>query len=356
MPSTPGTSRGYCFTLNNPTPTDLVVLKNLSDDPKCRYICYGHEVGEQGTYHLQGYVHFHNQIRFRQAKILLGGRVHLEKRRGTIEQAIAYCKKDSVFEEFGEKPVSPALKNRTDWAEILKKAEAADFSWIKENHPRIWVNLSSKLQSLSAPKTEILPEIQNEWWVGTTGTGKSRTLWELYPNHFQKELNKWWCGYTNEDVVAIEEWSPKNECTASHLKIWADRYPFTAQIKGGSLHRIRPKKIIILSNFRLDQCFPDPRDREPLERRFTSFEFPQDIPTVKALALDFSEVSLNDSNQATVVQEQDDVADAGQDDSVDGDNVDEQFLDHIDATERLLSPMFIHEETEGLGAFDSMDW
>jgi len=75
-------------------------------------------------------------------------------------------------------------------------------------------------------------------------------------------------------VVAIEEWSPKNECTGAYLKVWADRYPFTAQIKGGSLTKARPIKLIVLSNYTIEDCFPDARDYEPLLRRFTVIKFP----------------------------------------------------------------------------------
>lgn len=302
MPRNPTATRGYCFTINNPTDNDIIALNQAYGAGKCRYLCYGHEVGEDGTYHLQGYIHFYSQTTFGTCKRLIGGRAHIEARKGSIEQAIDYCKKDGQFEEFGEKPISPAIKNKTDWAEILKRAEASDFAWIKAKHPRIWIQLSHRLQSLSAPETKILQgEAINEWWVGPTGTGKSSTLWELYPNHFQKELNKWWCGYSNEDVVAIEEWSPKNECTTSHLKIWADRYPFTAQIKGGSLHRIRPKKLIVLSNYTIDQCFMDARDAEPLKRRFDVFVFPEDIESAKARGLAFAQEHTTGPESTAVV-------------------------------------------------------
>lgn len=96
----------------------------------------------------------------------------------------------------------------------------------------------------------------------------------MYPDHYAKELNKWWDGYCDEGVVAIEEWAPKNECTASFLKVWADRYPFPAQIKGGSLKKIRPTKIIVLSNYTIDQCFERQEDREPIKRRFKVVHFP----------------------------------------------------------------------------------
>ena len=85
----------------------------------------------------------------------------------------------------------------------------------------------------------------------------------------------WWDGYANEEVVVIEEWCPKNEMTASGLKIWADRYPFSCEVKGGTIRRIRPKKIIVTSNYSMEQCFERVEDLEPLKRRFKEVYFPR---------------------------------------------------------------------------------
>ena len=72
----------------------------------------------------------------------------------------------------------------------------------------------------------------HEWWVGPTGTGKSKKVWEEYPTHYAKEKNKWWCNYTGQDTVVIEEADPKNmEHLADRLKVWADRYPFPGRSK-----------------------------------------------------------------------------------------------------------------------------
>ena len=60
----------------------------------------------------------------------------------------------------------------------------------------------------------------HEWWVGPTGTGKSKKVWEEYPTHYAKEKNKWWCNYTGQDTVVIEEADPKNmEHLADRLKV-----------------------------------------------------------------------------------------------------------------------------------------
>ena len=45
-----------------------------------------------------------------------------------------------------------------------------------------------------------------------------------YPTHYAKEKNKWWCNYTGQDTVVIEEADPKNmEHLADRIKVWADR-------------------------------------------------------------------------------------------------------------------------------------
>jgi len=151
--------------------------------------------------------------------------------------------------------------------------------------------MSEKLISKRLPDTTVINgETQNEWWYGNTGSGKSRLAWEQYGTIcYQKMLNKWWDGYDAQPIVIIEEWSPKNEVTASALKIWADRYPFTAQIKGGVLQKIRPMKLIVISNYRLRDCFPDTRDADPIARRFNELEFPKDVQEATDRAVAFME-------------------------------------------------------------------
>lgn len=237
------------------------------------YIVWGAEVGDSGTPHYQGYVIFDRVLSLPQARSYLN-RAHFEARRGTHRQASDYCKKDGNFVEYGVLPSSASEASKTMWSTIIRDAEAGDLDKIKEDYPAMYLRYLEKLRSLARPMVSILPELENEWWYGPTGTGKSRKLWRDYPIHYAKQLNKWWDGYDGEEVVAIEEWCPKNECTASLLKIWADRYPFPAEIKGGKLNRIRPKKVIVLSNYSPDQCFANVEDLEPIKRRFKVIHFP----------------------------------------------------------------------------------
>ena len=96
-----------------------------------------------------------------------------------------------------------------------------------------------------------------------------KKVWEEYPTHYAKEKNKWWCNYTGQDTVVIEEADPKNmEHLADRLKVWADRYPFPGEIKGGRIEGIRPLKVIVTSNYTPEECFPNSNDLEPILRRF----------------------------------------------------------------------------------------
>jgi len=277
-----GKYRAWTFTLNNYTPVHeehiQTIVKNL-----CRYIVYGKEVGEQdGTPHLQGYVYFHNARQHKAVTRLLPG-AWVTPSRGNAEKNRVYCTKQANGGfEFGEPPMEADVArqkggagNAARYAAAIKAAESNDLESIKRDDPQLFLLHGVRLESLYTPNTVPLDgELLHEWWVGPSGTGKSRLLWELYPNHFPKKLNKWWDRYRYEDVVAIEEWAPKNDCTASALKQWADRYPFGGEVKGGMLHKLRPKKIIVLSNYTPQQCFLNSEDLEPILRRFTVIHFP----------------------------------------------------------------------------------
>lgn len=268
-------SRAWCFTLNNYSAEEETAVQGLD----CVYVVYGREVGEQGTPHLQGYVHFKNAKTLSAVKKLMP-RAHLEVRQGTIDQAIDYCKKDGDVFERGTPPATQAQKGELGKAamkEIIKRAREGDEEWLEENHPAEYYRHLATFRSHRKKVKEVLThsdeDTPHEWWYGATGTGKSRKLWAEYPDHFPKKINKWWCGYTGQEVVAIEEWAPGNDVTTQSLKTWADRYPFPAEIKHGHMGAIRPKKIIVLSNYTLEECFPNPNDLEPMKRRFKVVEF-----------------------------------------------------------------------------------
>ena len=56
--------KNWCFTLNNPTPEEVVGVQGVV----CRYLLYGEEVGEAGTPHLQGFVVFNGNKRLNAVK------------------------------------------------------------------------------------------------------------------------------------------------------------------------------------------------------------------------------------------------------------------------------------------------
>jgi len=312
--------RRFCFTWNNYPLDAEEQLRCFFERKSGEYLVVGREKGESGTAHLQGYFCLKHGIAFSALKKIFP-QLHIERAKGTPKQNQTYCTKDGDFFEVGEVPEdtgkSGGEASKETWRCILSAAESGNWDYLKREYPRVWVTMSEKLISKRVPRTTVIDgDTQNEWWYGETGTGKSRLAWEKYGSIcYQKMLNKWWDGYDDQPVVIIEEWSPKNEVTASALKIWADRYPFTAQIKGGVLQKIRPSKIIVISNYRLGDCFPDSRDGDPIARRFKQLEFPKDIDVATTTAIEFCEehatVGEPPSEELLVDDENDNVDDIG---------------------------------------------
>lgn len=127
--------RSWCYTLNNPTEEEIKGLKAL-DPEKIACHVFAHEVGEQGTPHLQGYVRFKKPCRLSWWKNQLP-RVHVETRRGTEQQAWNYCVKDgNILFTYGEPMQGQVYATSSEETmAIIEEIEAGDsFVDIRARH------------------------------------------------------------------------------------------------------------------------------------------------------------------------------------------------------------------------------
>lgn len=261
-------SKNFTFTHNNYPNTDL------QDALPCKYMLYGKECGDSGTPHLQGLVVMKSQTSLRSMiKKLPGCHVEICK---SLDGSIVYCKKDNDFTERGIAPatqIEKGKKEKRKWGEIRQAAEEGRLDDIPEDIrfrcPHL-IDIHRQKYLRSRPLVDT--ETEHLWYYGKSGTGKSRKAREDNPKAFLKTCNKWWCGYQDEESVIIEDLDKKHDVLVHHLKIWADRYPFPAEVKGGSM-KIRPKQIIVTSNYHPTDIWTDESDLEPILRRFKIHHF-----------------------------------------------------------------------------------
>lgn len=264
-------SRSWVFTLNNPTEGEILGLQGLP----VRYLIYGNEVSPTtNTPHLQGYLETINKTSRKQLSKMIP-RAYTEQRKGTQEEAIAYCKKDGLVHEHGVPAMSQTTKGecgKRTYEDAFQLAKEGRIDEIEEplrtRFYNTYKNIRKDYQLVPPPNDSL----DLHWFYGPTGTGKSTTAREENPGYYVKGTNKWWDGYVDQPCVIIEEWNPTvPEVLSQQLKEWCDHHAFSAQTKGGMIC-IRPPKIIITSNYSMEECFSQ-RLLEPLRRRFKQTHF-----------------------------------------------------------------------------------
>lgn len=267
------TSRSWTFTLNNWT---MEEFESIQWNEKISYLIMGKEIGEQGTPHLQGYLRTKNSVRFSAIKRIVGNRAHIEQAKGSPLQNIEYCSKDGDFVEVGTRPITQQQKGEMERQRYQRAWELARQNRIEEIDADIRIHSYGTLKRIGFDATmeRTLEDTTEDmlWYYGPSGTGKSRKARTDHPDAYLKMCNRWWDGYTQEETVLMEDLDKKHEGLAHHLKIWADRYPFPAEIKGGKIN-IRPKRIIVTSNYHPSDIWTDERDLAPILRRFKIVHF-----------------------------------------------------------------------------------
>lgn len=279
----------WVFTINNFTFEEEELIRKLAENRKVQFVIAEEEHLESGTPHIQGYIHLKERLRRKQMEQMLGGRAYVEIAKGTEQENIDYCRKeDQVIIEFGT-PVNhkghvlTSIKTDEDAKKILEDMRTLKEEDFEAIHTKYFLHHKNQVRDF---RHEYLVKNQrifegnlkkkNLWIWGAPGTGKSRCarlgveLWKVY----SKPYNKWWNGFDPEchHRVIIDDWpnlAGGGGILCQHLKIWADRYPFTAEIKGGHIAVQPDFQLIITSNFKIEDCFGSEEDKEAIRRRFT---------------------------------------------------------------------------------------
>lgn len=232
-------SFNWCFTLNNPTDTQLPRLWD------CKYAVWQLEQGS--TPHLQGYVQLVKRARLSAMK-KINAEAHWEPRKGTHEQAKQYCTKEETRVEgpweYGEPTVTSGQRN--DIKAAMKRTLEADEVQVADEHPEVWCKYYRALERYKRIKTQNR-DFKTEVYIiyGEPGSGKSSYCMKQDPNAYWKPKGPWWDGYSGQHTVVIDEfygWLPYD-----FLNRLLDRYPLIVETKGGAVNFVS-KVIYITSN------------------------------------------------------------------------------------------------------------
>ena len=161
-------SNRVCFTVNNYDLNDLNVIEEYSKKrEQLKFLVVGQEVGENGTPHLQGFVHLDADpkkcgVKFWKEEFNFSNAAHFENAKGTDQQNDTYCTKDGPFYRFGE-PAEPV----DFWANIVQDCKTMPFEEVASKYPEQIIkhgtNIRALIEEFQRPSMEASLDNLRSW-------------------------------------------------------------------------------------------------------------------------------------------------------------------------------------------------
>jgi len=115
----------------------------------------------------------------------------------------------------------------------------------------------------------------NVWMYGEAGCGKTGWLTDYYTDNggfIDKDKSKYWNEEPRPNVL-IDDIEIEDKHMLGNLKRWAQHKPFKAEDKYGTFNTVRPNHIAVTSNYHPKEIWENPKELEPIMRRFTIVNF-----------------------------------------------------------------------------------
>ena len=228
---------------------------------------FAHEVGEEGTPHLQGFIHMKNAMTFTAVKKMLGSiRYHIEPAKGTDYEAWRYCLKDGkIVLKFGDEPsVEGEL---SDWEKIAEMVRnGASNLDIITRYPSIAIRCQAALDRMRLDydrRHAAWRDVEVTFITGPTGCGKTRGVMEKYgyENVYRATDKKHpFETYSGQEVIVFEEFRGGYRC--EDMLNWLDGYPVELPARYAN-KMAKFTKVYMLTNIRFEELYPRIQENHP---------------------------------------------------------------------------------------------
>ena len=276
-------ARKYLLTINNPQTHgfDHARIRSiLSDFPGIEYWCMCDETGEQGTYHTHIYAAFRNSVMFDTVRSKFYG-AHIDAAKGKHRENRDYIRKEGkwlddakhetnhpeTFEEWGELPpdkskteaqaeqIMQLIKDGKTNAEILEELPTA--------YNRLNYIEQARQTILEAKYKDDFRKLSTTYIWGETGTGKTRSVMELYGYanvHRVTDYTHPFDNYKGQDVILFDEF--RSQLPLSAMLVYLDGYPVDLPCRYAN-KLARYTKVYLVSNIPLHEQYPNVQQSEP---------------------------------------------------------------------------------------------
>lgn len=263
-----GVSKSWEITINNFTDDDVNLLRSWENDVNA--ITIAEEVGEQGTPHLQGRITFKRAYRLTALK-KLHPQAHWEVTKAK-QDTLYMRKKDSKI--IIDKACGQGKRSDLDAVEQNIKA-GYSLKRIAEENTKAMIKYARGIEATyyhiqNGDEPYETPDCRGMWIYGIPGCGKTSSVLNHYGRsniYWKSTKGDWFCGYTNQAVILLDDYGKKSTCQWDLMKRWMDRYDVTGERKGGNV-QLSHDVFVITSNYTPEEIFAnDPAMLQAVLRR-----------------------------------------------------------------------------------------